>query len=193
MKLLEEIRGCSFCSEYLPLGPNPIIRAAANSKIILISQAPGSIAHKSGIPWDDPGGNRLRDWLGVTKEEFYKEENFAIVPMGFCYPGKGKGGDLPPRPECSIIWHDKVFSQFKNVKLKILIGQYAQQSYLKDYFKKNLTETVLNFESFLPEYFPLPHPSPRNRFWMTKNPWFEDSILPTLKILVREILDSRPN
>lgn len=189
-KLLSDIRSCSVCSEHLPLGPNPIIAAHKNTKIALISQAPGSIAHKSGVPWDDPGGRELKRWLQVPEEVFYNPKIFGIIPIGFCYPGKGKSGDLPPRPECAPLWHPSVFSALKNLKIKLLIGQYAQKFYLGKQSKKTLTETVKNYKEYLPEYFPLPHPSPRNRIWRAKNPWFEEKVIPELRDLIQKTLKS---
>ncbi|UZO82649.1 uracil-DNA glycosylase family protein [Aquimarina sp. ERC-38] len=187
-KLLSEIRSCTLCSEHLPLGPNPIISASKSTKIALVSQAPGSIAHKSGIPWDDPGGRELKRWLQVTEDVFYNPDNFGIIPIGFCYPGKGKSGDLPPRPECAPLWHSSVFSELNHLKIRFLIGQYSQKYYLGKKAKRTLTETVKNFKEYLPDYFPLPHPSPRNRIWRAKNPWFEQEVLPELRVLVKEIL-----
>jgi uracil-DNA glycosylase len=184
--LLQNIRQCTICKEYLPLGPRPIVEAHKNSRIILISQAPGRVAHQSGIAWDDAGGKRLREWLGVTEDVFYNPKNFAIMPMGFCYPGKGKSGDLPPRLECAPQWHELMWKEFANVELVILVGMYSQKRYLKENAKHTLTETVASFQDYLPTYFPLPHPSPRNRFWLTKNPWFEEEVLPALKNKISE-------
>jgi len=189
LDLLQKIRQCTICRAHLPLGPRPIVEAHANSKIILLSQAPGLVAHKSGIAWDDAGGKRLRDWLNVADNSFYNPENFAIMPMGFCYPGKGKTGDLPPRPECAPQWHDLLWREMQNAKLIILIGSYSQKYYLKEKSKKTLTETVASYQEYFPKYFPLPHPSPRNRFWLTKNPWFEDAILPILRNHITQILE----
>ena len=186
--LIEEIKGCTICKTHLPLGPRPVFSIANDSKIAIIGQAPGAKVHESGIPWDDASGKLLRTWLEVTVEEFYNPSNFAIVPMGFCYPGKGKNGDLPPRSECAPLWHEQLFEQAKSIERYILIGTYAQSYYLKEKSKKNLTETVRNFKTYLPNYFPLPHPSPRNRFWFRKNEWFEKEVLPELKIQVQYIL-----
>ncbi|WP_289037516.1 uracil-DNA glycosylase family protein [uncultured Zobellia sp.] len=188
-KLLSEIRACEVCSEHLPLGPRPIVAAHPNSKIVIIGQAPGTKVHETGVPWDDPSGRQLRKWLGVTDTEFYDETKFALIPMGFCYPGKGKSGDLPPRPECAPLWHQALFDQMPNLQLIIVIGIYAQGYYMKDEKKKNLTETVKAYHSYLPQYFPLPHPSPRNRFWLKKNPWFEVDVVPDLQKRVEVILD----
>ncbi|MDV7137739.1 uracil-DNA glycosylase family protein [Maribacter sp. TH_r10] len=187
-KLLSEIRGCKVCKEHLPLGPRPIVTAHQNSKIVIIGQAPGTKVHKTGVPWDDPSGEQLRKWLGISDEVFYDASKIALIPMGFCYPGKGKSGDLPPRPECAPLWHKPLLSKMPNVELVILIGRYAQNYYLGKAAKKTLTETVKAYKSYLPDYFPLPHPSPRNRFWLTKNPWFEERVIPVLKKRVADIV-----
>ncbi len=187
-KLLSNIRACDVCKAHLPLDPKPIVIAHPETKIALISQAPGRIAHLSGIPWDDPGGRQLKKWLNVSDQKFYNPKNFAIVPIGFCYPGKGKSGDLPPRPECAPLWHQSIFNHMQNLQLVILIGQYAQKYYLKQKSKRTVTDTVSTFHEYLPTYFPLPHPSPRNRFWLTKNPWFDHEVLPALRKKVKDIL-----
>ncbi len=184
--LLQEISACTVCD--LPFGPRPVMTASKNSKLVIIGQAPGSKVHASGIPWDDPSGDLLRKWLGVDKATFYDPEQIAIIPMGFCYPGKGKSGDLPPRPECAPLWHDRLWSEMPNVQLTLLIGQYAQKAYLGDNAKRNLTETVRHVEDYLPKYFPLPHPSPRNRFWFKKNPWFAEVVLPTLAEILSSVI-----
>lgn len=184
--LLSNIRSCDICKEFL--NPNPVVFASKSSKIIIIGQAPGTKVHKSGIPWDDASGKQLRKWMGVTNEQFYNTNNFAIIPMGFCYPGKGKTGDLPPRKECASQWHNHLLIQMDNVELVVLIGMYPQNYYLKNSVKKTLTETVDNFHEYLPKYFVLPHPSPRNRFWLTKNPWFEKEVLPVFKNKIQKIL-----
>ncbi|WP_111683379.1 uracil-DNA glycosylase family protein [Winogradskyella tangerina] len=185
-KLLDEISQCAICKAHLPLGPRPVVTAHPNSKVVIIGQAPGTKVHESGIPWDDQSGKKLRQWLNVTDEQFYNTENFAIIPMGFCYPGKGKTGDLPPRPECAPQWHLQLLENMPNVQLIILIGSYAQHYYLND--KKTLTERVGDYISYLPKYFPIPHPSPTNRFWRAKNPWFEESIVPELQKVTKNIL-----
>ena len=189
--LLSEIRDCTVCKEHLPLGPRPIISGTSNSKIILVSQAPGKKAHEHNKAWDDPSGRKLREWLGVTEEQFYNPDNFAVLPMGFCYPGKAKTGDLPPRKECAPLWHDLVWEQFDGTRLILLIGKYAQDNYLKEISKKNLTQNVANYRDFLPRYFPLPHPSPVNRFWTIKNPWFEEKVVEELKERVANIIHSK--
>jgi uracil-DNA glycosylase len=187
-ELLLRIRVCTFCEEHLPLGPNPIVSAHKNAKIVLLSQAPGRIAHELTKAWDDPGGRQLRKWLDVTEDQFYNPENFAIVPIGFCYPGKAKTGDLPPRPECAPLWHELLLAQMPNVNLTILIGAYAQKYYLKEKAKRTLTETVGEYQFYLPDYFPIPHPSPTNRFWIRKNPWFEDLVVPELRNKIRNLI-----
>lgn len=189
-KLLSKIRNCDVCKAQLPLGPRPIIAGTSNSKIVLVSQAPGRKAHEQNRAWDDPSGKKLREWLGVADEQFYNPDNFAVLPMGFCYPGKGKTGDLPPRRECAPLWHDVVWEEFKNVRLIIVIGKYAQDRYLRKLSKKNLTENVASYQDFLPKYFPLPHPSPVNRFWTIKHPWFEKDVVPELQRCIRSLLDS---
>lgn len=186
-QLLSEIRDCTLCKNHLPLGPRPIVSATPNSKILLVSQAPGRIVHESGIAWNDQSGRKLREWLGVDSHTFYIPDNFAILPMGFCYPGKGKTGDLPPRPECAPTWHQKVLKKLKRPPLTLLIGAYATAYYLKA-DGRNLTQKVRAYTEFMPSYWPLPHPSPVNRFWRSKNPWFEDSVVPVLQQKVKAIL-----
>ncbi|WP_378187937.1 uracil-DNA glycosylase family protein [Aquimarina sp. W85] len=185
-ELLSTIRKCTVCEKFLPQGANPILDIQTTSKILLISQAPGRVAHLKSIPWDDAGGKRLKTWLNVSEEQFYNTKNFAIFPMAFCYPGKAKIGDLPPRPECAPLWHQQVLSKMTSKPLKILIGKYAQDYYLND--KKTLTERVKNCVSYLPTYLPLPHPSPVNRFWIQKNPWFLDITIPILQNKIHTML-----
>jgi uracil-DNA glycosylase len=187
-KLLYNISQCTICKAHLPLGPRPIVSAHSKSKIIIIGQAPGTSVHKTGIPWDDPSGRQLRKWLNVTEDVFYDETKIALMPMGFCYPGKGKSGDLPPRPECAPQWHQKLLDKMPHLELIILIGMYSQKYYLKEKAKRTLTETVANYKTYLPTYFPLPHPSPRNRFWLTKNPWFEKEVIPKLQEKVKMLI-----
>jgi uracil-DNA glycosylase len=186
--LLQNIRQCVICKVHLPLGPRPVLTAHPTSKIVIIGQAPGIKVHASGIAWKDQSGKKLRQWLNISDEDFYDTEKFAIIPMGFCYPGKGKTGDLPPRQECAPEWHQQLLDKMSNVELVILIGTYAQRYYLKGKAKKNLTETVGKYKSYLPTYFPIPHPSPTNRFWRSKNPWFEELIVPELQKKIKEIL-----
>jgi uracil-DNA glycosylase len=187
-QLLTEIRNCEICIKHLPLGPRPVVAAHPNAKIAIIGQAPGTKVHSSGIPWDDASGKELRKWLGISSEDFYDETKVAIVPMGFCYPGKGKSGDLPPRPECAPQWHAALLSRMPKIELILLIGMYSQKYYLKGKARRTLTETVQNYNEYLPRYFPLPHPSPRNRFWLTRNPWFALEAVPKLQQKVKDIL-----
>ena len=185
--LLSEIRTCTICKEKLQLGPNPVLAASEQSKIVIIGQAPGKKVHESGIPWDDKSGDRLREWLGVSKEQFYDSKLIALIPMGFCYPGKGKSGDLPPTAECAPQWHEKLLAPMHSVKLRILIGNYAQGYYLPESKDQNLTERVKAFRSFLPNYV-LPHPSPRNNIWLKKNTFFEEEFLPELRLAVSKVM-----
>lgn len=187
-ELLTEIRNCTYCIPHLELGPNPVLSAHPRSKVAIIGQAPGRIVHQSGIPWDDKSGDTLRSWLGIDKETFYDPQQIALIPMGFCYPGKGKSGDLPPRPECAPLWHARLLKQMNELQLILLIGQYAQQYYLQDHRKRTLTETVRHFQEYLPRYFVLPHPSPRNNIWQKKNSWFEKDVVPVLRLKIRDFL-----
>lgn len=187
-KLLQQIHECTVCQKYLAAGVRPIVAADPKSKIIIIGQAPGKIVHTTGIPWNDKSGDNLRSWLGVTKETFYNPALFALMPMGFCYPGKGKSGDLPPRTECAPLWHQQLLKKMPHATLFILIGQYAQQYYLDNTVKATLTDSVQQFKTYLPRYFVLPHPSPRNNIWQAKNPWFAQTVLPELKKQVQKAL-----
>jgi uracil-DNA glycosylase len=188
-KLTREIRQCSVCDNFLH--PNPVLSVSRHSKIIIIGQAPGRVVHKTGIPWNDKSGDNLRKWLQVDRDTFYNNNIFGILPMGFCYPGTGKSGDLPPRPECAPLWHTKILAQMKAVQLTILIGQYAQDYYLKNNTKETLTATVKHFSHYLPDYLPLPHPSPRNNIWMAKHKWFEKEVLPELRERVSQIRNTK--
>ena len=187
-ELLAQISKCSICVPHLELGPRPIVSVDTESKIIIIGQAPGIAVHKSGVPWDDKSGNNLRNWMGVSNETFYDPQKIGIIPMGFCYPGKGKSGDLAPRKECAPQWHNSLLSQMKKVKLILLIGKYAQDYYLQKDAQKNLSETVKNYKYYLPKYFVLPHPSPRNNIWQAKNPWFKLEVIPSLQAIVKDLL-----
>lgn len=187
-QLLKQIVKCEVCKDYLPLGPRPVVQLGAYSKVIIISQAPGLRVHESGIPWNDISGKRLREWMNVDKGSFYNPALFSIMPMGFCYPGRGKSGDLPPRPECAPLWHSQILKLFKSDPLILLIGQYAQRYYLKKAFKGGLTETVRNYKEFLPKYFPLPHPSLRNQNWVKVNPWFTEEVIPELQKRISDML-----
>lgn len=189
--LLAEVRACTVCAGYLPLGPRPIVRLAEEARILVVGQAPGTKVHASGIPWDDASGKRLRAWMGLEADAFYDETRIAIVPMGFCYPGKGSGGDMPPRPECAPLWHQRLLEHLPNRKLTLLIGQYAQEYYLSERRKATLGETVRAWEEYLPSgYMPLVHPSPRNGIWLSKNPWFEAEVVPSLQSVVQAALNA---
>ena len=186
--LLREVRGCDICLEHLPLGPRPIVSVHGDARILIIGQAPGTRVHESGIPWDDSSGDRLRDWLGLDREQFYDEKRLGLMPMGFCYPGKGSSGDLPPRPECATTWHEELLGRMPRIELTLLIGQYALARYLGESRKEDLTETVRSWKQYRPTHVPLPHPSPRNNIWLKKNPWFAEEVLPYLRRRVRQAL-----
>ena len=185
--LLAEIRSCRQCEPQLPLGANPVVRASCTAKMLIVGQAPGTRVHATGIPWNDPSGERLRDWLDLEKSVFYDESRIGIVPMGFCYPGKGKSGDLPPRAECAPLWHERLIEQMPEVELVLLVGSYAQGHYLGN-SRETLTERVRRWRDFGPRYLPMPHPSPRNNLWLRRNAWFESEILPELRRRVRRLV-----
>lgn len=179
--LVADVRACTRCAAHLPLGPRPIIRVDARLKVLLTGQAPGTRVHLSGLPWDDPSGERLRDWMALDRAAFYDQSRFGVMAMGFCYPGKGKGGDLPPRPECAPLWHPQVRPLLPQLKLTLLIGRYAHLHYLGSR-RETLEATVRNWREHLPKgYFPLPHPSPRNTLWLKRRPWFDAEIVPALR------------
>ncbi|MCC1485417.1 uracil-DNA glycosylase family protein [Winogradskyella immobilis] len=185
-ELLSEISRCNICEKVLPLGPRPIVAAHSKSKILIIGQAPGSVVHKTGIPWDDKSGDNLRKWMGIDDSVFYDAEKIALIPMGFCYPGRGKTGDNPPTKKCAPKWHNPIIDQIESPKLILLIGKYAQDYYLNNKSKKTLTENVKNYQDYLPKYFVLPHPSPRNNIWQAKNEWFAKDVLPSLKQKIQQ-------
>jgi len=188
-ELLAEIRRCRICEEHLPLGPRPVLRAGRDARILIVGQAPGTKVHASGVPWDDPSGDRLRDWLGTDKETFYDQNKVAIIPMGFCYPGRlPKGGDQPPRPECAPTWHPDLLALLPNIELTVLAGAYGQKRFLGKARGKNLTETVRAWRDHGPRIIPLPHPSWRTVGWQKRNPWFDVEVLPELRRRVRELL-----
>jgi len=185
--LLTEIGKCTHCAEFLGHDPRPVLSASKQCRMAIIGQAPGAVVHKTGIPWDDKSGQNLREWLSIDTETFYDKSRVALIPMGFCYPGKGKSGDLPPRPECAPKWHDAVFAEMEKLELILLVGKHAQDYYLET-GARNLTETVRGFHEYLPSHFPLPHPSPRNNLWQAKNRWFATDVIPLLRKRVAEVL-----
>ncbi|HWT27948.1 MAG TPA: uracil-DNA glycosylase family protein [Methylophilaceae bacterium] len=185
--LLAEIRACSLCSEYLPHGPRPVLQVHPSARLLIASQAPGRKVHATGIPFNDASGKRLRDWLGIGEETFYDPTQVAIVPMGFCYPGKGASGDLPPRPECAPQWRDALLAQLENIQLTVVIGRYAQACHLPE--AASLTEAVTSWGDESATVIALPHPSPRNNLWLKRNPWFEAQAVPLLRARVRKALD----
>ncbi len=187
-QLVKDIRACQICADHLPLGPRPIVRGTDDARILIIGQAPGTRVHESGIPWDDKSGERLRQWLNVSPELFYDESRIAIMPMGFCYPGRvEKGGDLPPRPECAPQWHGPFRDHLKRLELTLLVGSYAQNYYLADKTTKTMTDTVRAWRDYMPSVLPTPHPSWRSAMWLKKNPWFEAEVLPELQSRVAQL------
>ncbi|MCU7928288.1 MAG: uracil-DNA glycosylase family protein [Candidatus Thiodiazotropha sp. (ex Dulcina madagascariensis)] len=186
-QLAATVSGCRLCVNELPLGPRPIVQVDRNARILVAGQAPGIRVHESGVPFDDPSGDRLRDWMGVDRDAFYDPTKIAILPMGFCYPGKGKSGDLPPIPLCAKTWREQLLKQLKEIRLTLLIGQYAQNWHLEE-TEKSLTATVKAWENYEPQIMPLPHPSPRNNIWLKRNPWFEELLVPALRRRVARVI-----
>ncbi|MBK8444589.1 MAG: uracil-DNA glycosylase family protein [Sphingobacteriales bacterium] len=188
--LLSDIKACTICKDVLPFAPNPVLRVQETSKILIIGQAPGLRVQLTNLSWNDRSGDELRRWLGVSRTQFYDTDIFSIMPLGFCYPGRGTHGDLPPRPECAPAWHRRVLALLPDISLVLLIGQYAQRYYLGKTAYPTLTETVSKAEQYLPLYFPLVHPSPRNKRWHIKNPWFATDTIPLLQSVVQPYLSS---
>ncbi|MDQ0588566.1 uracil-DNA glycosylase family protein [Variovorax paradoxus] len=186
--LLADIRSCTACAAQLPLGPRPVVQASASARLLIVGQAPSLTVHVTGLPWDDKSGEQLRRWLGIDRELFYDAAQVAIMPMGYCYPGRGRSGDLPPRKECAELWHARLLAQMNQVELTLLIGQYAQRHFLGAARKAGVTETVAAFADYAPRFIPLPHPSPRNTGWFKHHPWFESEVLPVLRERVRQAL-----
>jgi uracil-DNA glycosylase len=187
-RLLEEVRACQHCVAELPLPPRPVLRASMTARLLIVGQAPGIRVHQTGIPWNDPSGDRLRQWLSLTRDEFYDESRVAIIPAGLCYPGKGERGDRPPRPECAPLWHPKLRAALPHVRLTLLIGGYAQAFYLGRRRRETLAATVRAWHEYLPEFAPLPHPSPRNVLWLRRHAWVEREVVPALRRLVQAVL-----
>ena len=194
VSLLAEVRACTVCAEHLPLGPRPIVQVHPAARILIAGQAPGSRVHETGIPFNDASGERLRSWLGMSREVFYDPRQVAILPMGFCFPGTGRSGDLPPRPECAPTWRATLLSRMKKLQLTLVIGQYAQVYHLPR-GGSSLTEVVQGWREFWPHTVPLPHPSPRNNLWLKRNPWFEEELIPVLRERVLAVLqgDGQPS
>lgn len=183
--LQAKIRQCMVCKDHLPCRPRPVVQLSSSSGIIIVGQAPGKRVHDTGVPWNDASGRTLRRWMDMNETVFYDPELVSVMPMGFCYPGKGRSGDLAPRRECAPLWHDEILRRYPVRPLMLLIGQYAQRYYLKEDCRGSLTETVRNFRQYLPLYFPLPHPSPRNQNWLKINPWFMEEVIPELREEIR--------
>lgn len=186
--LLTAVRACKACEAHLPLGPRPTLQAAASARILVVGQAPGLRVHQTGIPWDDLSGERLRAWMSVSTDAFYDASHIAIIPMGYCYPGRGNGGDLPPRRECAQLWLEKLLARLPQIESTLLIGQYAQRHYLGKRRKSSLTQTVAAWREYAPRYFPLPHPSPRNTPWFQRNAGFEHELLPAMRARLAALL-----
>jgi len=186
--LLSDVLACSFCEDKLPLAPRPVLQFSHQARILIAGQAPGRKAHDKGIPFADASGDRLRQWMGLDESQFYDASRIAILPMGFCFPGTGNSGDLPPRPECAETWHTSLLAALHHVELTLVIGRYAMAYHLPD-FNGSVTDTVKNWQAYWPDYLPLPHPSPRNQRWLKQNPWFEREVLLLLKQRVADILD----
>ena len=182
-----EVRACTRCEPELPLGARPVFQFHPQARILIAGQAPGARVHASGVPFDDPSGARLRDWLGIDETVFYDARRIAILPMGFCYPGTGASGDLPPRPECAAAWRAAFMQRFERLELTVVLGRYAMDYHLGS-GKQALTEVVRGWQTHWPARLPLPHPSPRNNRWLVRNPWFEAEVLPALRARVAEIL-----
>ena len=186
--ILKQVSACTLCDAYLPLGPRPVVQVHHAARILIAGQAPGSKVHETGVPFNDPSGDRLRAWMDIDKATFYDATRIAILPMGFCYPGTGKSGDLPPRPECAVAWREKLLAQMPGIQLTLVIGQYAQAWHLKGHLKPNLTDTVAAWRDYWPQVLPLPHPSPRNNIWLKRNAWFEGDVLPSLQKRIKMLL-----
>lgn len=185
--ILAAVRACRVCEAVLPLGPRPVLRAAASARTLVVGQAPGLRVHTTGIPWDDASGERLRGWMGVEPAQFYDESRIAIIPMGYCYTGRGKGGDLPPRPECAALWLPHLLARLPQIELTLLVGQYAQRHFLAHRRKPSLTATVRAWQDYAPTFFPLPHPSPRNQPWFVKHRWFDRQVVPMLRARIESL------
>jgi uracil-DNA glycosylase len=187
-QLLKNIHACTHCADGLPCGPRPVLQAHTSARLRIVGQAPGRKVHETGIPWNDPSGDRLRNWLGLTPEQFYDPRKVAIIPMGFCYPGKAASGDKPPRPECAPRWHEKLNAYLPDIALTLLLGQYAQAYYLGDRRNATLGDTVKAWKEYLPlGYLPLAHPSPRNQPWLVRNPWFEEELVRELQNVIQAL------
>jgi len=186
--LLAEVRACTICAAQLPHGPRPVLQWHPKARILIAGRAPGRRVHESGVPFDDVSGDRLREWMGVTREVFYDPQQIAILPMGFCFPGTGKAGDLPPRAECAPAWREQLLSRLRHLRLTLVVGQYAQAYHLNR-SESSLTVTVQSWRTYWPGSVPLPHPSPRNNIWLRRNPWFEAELLPALRQRVLKALE----
>jgi uracil-DNA glycosylase len=189
-KLFKEVRACTICAEHLAAGPRPVLQVSSTARILIAGQAPGRKVHESGVPFDDASGDRLRQWMGVDRDVFYDASVVAILPMGFCYPGTGSSGDLPPRRECAPQWRERVLAAMPRIELTLVIGQYAQDWHMSETKLATLTETVQGWRKQWPGVLPLPHPSPRNNIWLKANPWFTRDVVPVLQMRIADIVVS---
>lgn len=187
-ELVAQVRQCRICEHALPLGPRPVVQLSPSSRLLVVGQAPGRRVHATGLPFNDPSGDRLRNWMGIDRDTFYDDRQLAILPMGFCYPGTGKSGDLPPRPECAPAWRDLLLERLENIQLTLVIGQYAHAWHFPG-SRVSVTDRVKRWREVWPQALPLPHPSPRNNLWLRRNPWFEEEVIPQLRKRVRDILE----
>ena len=186
--LLDAVRACRVCERHLPLGPRPVLQAHAGARLLIVGQAPGLRVHTTGIPWSDASGERLREWMSVDQATFYDASRVAIVPMGYCYPGRANGGDMAPRRECAELWLDRLLAALPDIQLTLLVGQHAQRHFLRGRRKRSLSETTKAWREYSPHYFPLPHPSPRNQPWFKRNPWFKQQLIPALQARITPLL-----
>ncbi len=186
-ELVQRVRACTLCADHLPLGPRPVVQLSQTSKILVVGQAPGRRVHDTGLPFNDPSGDRLRAWMGIDRDTFYDDRQLAILPMGFCYPGTGKSGDLPPRPECAPAWRQLLLDRLPDIALTLVVGQYAHAWHLPD-GERSVIGNVQQWARYWPTLVPMPHPSPRNNLWLRRNPWFEQEVVPALQRRVAEVL-----
>jgi len=191
LPLLKEVRSCTQCAAELPLGPRPVLQVSNSARILIVGQAPGTKVHATGIPFNDPSGDRLRLWMGIDRDTFYDDSQIALLPMAFCYPGRGRGGDLPPPPRCAETWRERLLAQLRDVELTIALGQYAVGWHLPDQ-PGTLSDVVKRWREIIPKLLPMPHPSPRNNRWLRNNPWFETEVVPWLRTRVQTVLGRHP-
>ncbi|MGR8946502.1 MAG: uracil-DNA glycosylase family protein [Gammaproteobacteria bacterium] len=189
-EIIEKIKKCRLCANEFEHEPRPVVRGLSSARILIVGQAPGSRVHRTGIPFNDPSGDRLRDWMGVDRETFYDEQLIALLPMAFCFPGSSKNGDLPPPPICAQTWRSQLLASFSAIELTLLVGRYAIDWHLPEYRRHSIAATVENWRNLLPHKLVTPHPSPRNNRWLKNYPWFETQCVPALRKRVRELIQT---